>query len=411
MIQPDPALPAFDMAIIGSGIAGSALACALKDSGLSIVLIEAGQFSAQAATFESHINGFDPRVSALSLASERFLTQLGVWQGISSQRVQRYEQMFVWDGEGTADIDFQAQDVHQTHLGHIVENRLIVQALLDALQMSSVKLLDQSPLAHISAITDGDYQHVIELGGERPLRLKTKLIVGADGANSFVRKHFNLATREWDYGHNGVVCTIQTEQPHANTAWQRFMDTGPLALLPLMGESQQHFSSIVWSADTARAEQLMALDDASFKAELTQYSEYKLGKILDVSQRFSFPLRQRHAVNYIDDGVALVADAAHTIHPLAGQGINLGLQDVKVLADELLRALNMQHGIADKRVLSRYQRRRKPENLLMMSLMEGFKRLFAQKNIGVMWLRNRGMAAVNKLGPLKRELMKQAVGL
>ncbi len=411
MSQSIAATPTFDVAIIGSGIAGSALACALKDSALSVVLIEAGQFASEVVMPQATIDGFDARVSALSLASEAFLSQLGVWQQISNERAQSYDQMFVWDGEGTADIHFQAQDVHQPHIGHIVENRVIVQALIASLKMSAVTVLDQSPLASIRAIAEGEYRHEIELAAARPLTLKTKLIVGADGANSFVRRDFNMATGEWEYGQDAVVCTIATEKAHANTAWQRFMQSGPLALLPLPGSDSQHFCSIVWSADSARAEALMRLDDASFKKELGEYSEHKLGQITEVSKRFSFPLRQRHALNYIDDGIALVADAAHTIHPLAGQGINLGLLDVKVLADELLRAVDMQHSIADKRVLSRYQRRRKPENLLMMGVMEGFKRLFGEQQLGLTWLRNRGMAAVNRLGPLKRKLMKQAVGL
>ncbi|NRB37753.1 MAG: UbiH/UbiF/VisC/COQ6 family ubiquinone biosynthesis hydroxylase [Pseudomonadales bacterium] len=405
--------PAFDVAIIGSGIAGSALACALKNSPLSVVLIESGRLPDTIPACDNHINGFDARVSAMSLASENFLQELGIWPVIKQRRLQEYQSMMVWDGEGTAEIDFHADEVHSHHLGSIVENRVMVQALVESLQMSKVKLLDQAKVSNIAPINDGDYCHLITLEKERQIQVKAKLIVGADGANSFVRSHFGLKTREWDYQHNGIVCTIETQKPHQNTAWQRFMSTGPLAFLPLSSnvEEDKHFCSIVWSAETEKAEALMALDDESFKQELAEKSEFKLGEILACSRRFSFPLRQRHAINYIDDGVALVADAAHTIHPLAGQGINIGLLDVKVLAEELIKADKLQHRIGDTRVLSRYQRRRKTDNLLMMSVMEGFKRLFGQQNLAISWIRNRGMAAVGRHTLIKRQLIKQAIGL
>lgn len=411
-------VPAFDVAIIGSGIAGSALACALKNSPLSVVLIEGGKLPDTVPACENTIDGFDARVSALSLASESFLSELGVWPVIAQRRLQHYDKMFVWDGEGTADIAFHADEVHASHLGSLVENRIIVQALIENLQMSPVKLLDQATVSDITPINDGDYCHLITLQKERELQIKAKLIVGADGANSFVRNHFAMATREWDYQHQGIVCTIEAEHPHDNTAWQRFMHTGPLALLPLSsgnkslaGRDQQHFCSIVWSADTERAASLMAMDDDSFMQELAKCSEYKLGNILACSKRFNFPLRQRHAVDYIDDGVALIADAAHTIHPLAGQGINIGLQDVKVLAEELIKAHQLKHRLGDRRVLSRYQRRRKTDNLLMMSVMEGFKRLYSHKSLAISWLRNRGMAHIGRHTLLKRQLIKQAIGI
>lgn len=403
----------FDIAIIGSGIAGSALACALKESGLSVALIEGGKLPASAPACESHIDGFDARVSALSLASENFLRHLDVWSHIVQSRSETYTDMFVWDGEGTADIHFNASEVRSSHLGHIVENRVLVHALIQSLKMSAVKLLDQTQVADITPINEGEYCHLLTLTGENSLQLKAKLVVGADGANSFVRRHFKMKTREWDYGHQGLVCTIQTQKPHQHTAWQRFMHTGPLALLPLSSndETGQHFCSIVWSAETATAKQLMAMSDDEFMQAVAKHSEYKLGGITAISKRFSFPLRQRHATHYIDDGVALVADAAHTIHPLAGQGINLGLLDVKVLAEELIKAQQSQHCIGDSRVLSRYQRRRKPDNLLMMSAMEGFKRLFAQQHVAFSWIRNRGMATIGRHTLIKRALIKQAIGL
>ncbi|CAA0079636.1 2-octaprenylphenol hydroxylase [BD1-7 clade bacterium] len=407
-------IPAFDVAIIGSGIAGSALACALNNTDLKVVVIEGGTLPDQAPTCDSRLDAFDPRVSALTRASESFLEQLGIWPRISALRSQMFDSMYVWDGEGTGNIQFDAREIHQSHLGTLVENRVIVYSLVEELQMSpNVKFLQGVKVRGIVSQTVGGDKHpthVIELDQDR--QVKAGLVVGADGANSFVRQTMDFKTREWDYGHHGLVCTIQTEKPHQNTAWQRFMHTGPCALLPLPdGENGEHFCSIVWSASVEEANRLMALDDQEFCDTLTSATESCLGNVVGASRRFSFPLRQRHALDYVQDGIALVADAAHTIHPLAGQGINLGLQDVRVLAEELLRAHRSGHRIGDLRVLSRYQRRRKGDNLMMMTVMEGFKHLFGQQSLAVSWIRHLGMAGVGQVVPLKRQIMKQAMGV
>lgn len=407
----------FDVVIVGAGIAGSALACALSNTALRILLVEGGSFPEAAPKNNCEINGFDPRVSALTLASKDLLEKLGVWESIQTLRAEAFNNMFVWDAEGTGEIAFNAAEVNELFLGYIVENRVIVYALIESLRMSTnVKMLDKMRVAGINSIPgDVGFLHGLQLQtqtGEK-LEVKTRLVVGADGANSFVRQAFQFQTREWDYGHHGIVCTIKTEKPHCNTAWQRFMHTGPVALLPLSKGSNvdDYFCSIVWSIDEAKVESIMALDDEHFAQALTQATEARLGKVLAASQRFAFPLRQRHAIEYVKEGVALIADAAHTIHPLAGQGINLGLQDVKVLAEELLKAKQMQQELGYLRVLTRYQRRRKGENLLMMSAMEGFKRLFAQQSLTVSWLRNRGMLGVGKLELLKHKIMKQVMGV
>ena len=241
--------------------------------------------------------------------------------------------------------------------------------------------------------------------------LEADLLVAADGAMSRVRDMLQFTTREWDYGHRAIVTTAQVEHSHQETCWQRFLTSGPLAFLPLPGEGSHHYCSIVWSVQDDLSEHLMGLDDDAFSAELESAIEGRLGKVLGCSRRFAFPLRQRHAVDYVQAGVALVADAAHTIHPLAGQGINLGLQDVAVLAEEILAGHARGLSPGQLALLRRYQRRRKGENLLMMAAMDGFKALFEQQALPLRWLRNAGMRSVGQMGPLKQQLIRRAMGV
>lgn len=396
----------YDVVIVGAGIAGSALALALDGSALKVLLVEAGHIAEAAPNLEDDITGFSSRVSALTLQSQAFLQQLGVWHQVVAMRVQPFTQMKVWDGEGTAgQIAFSAAEIGEHELGAIVENDLLVSCLLQKLEMSSnVKVLEQTKISELERSLTG---YRLKAGDKA---IETALLVGADGANSFIRQQLNFTMRQWSYGHKAIVATIETEKSHQHTAWQVFHHAGPLALLPLCAENGRHYCSIVWSQNTEQAEALQALDDTHFKQQLYLASEGRLGNILDVSPRLAFPLQQRHAVNYVKKAAVLVGDAAHTIHPLAGQGINLGLKDVQVLAEEILRADKLALPLGHKQWLSRYQRRRKADNLTMMALMEGFKRLFEQQSGLVGLLRNQGMALVNQLGPLKQQIIKQAVG-
>jgi 2-polyprenylphenol 6-hydroxylase len=399
----------FDVVIVGAGIAGSALACALADSRLRVALIEVQSLATAMPTPVAGVNGFDPRVSALTVASQQLLTRLGAWQTITAQRVCGYREMQVWDADGTGSIHFDCAEIHQPALGHIVENRLITAALAQQLPLiGNVSVLAPQQLQSISPRAGGGHHLQLESG----LALETDLVVGADGAMSIVRKLAALQTREWDYGHHAIVATIETTLPHQLTAWQRFMPSGPLALLPLEpGDGSQQFCSIVWSAHSDYAQKLMALDDVEFRLALAQAFEHRLGDIASVSKRFMFPLRQRHAIDYVAPGIALIGDAAHTIHPLAGQGINLGLLDVIALADALQHSAARGVGCGDMTVLGRYQRNRKGHNLLMMGAMEGFKRLFEQPALPLRWLRNEGLRQVDAKPWLKREIMRQAMGL
>lgn len=396
----------FDILVVGGGMIGSALALGLSRQGWQVGLIEGAPAASLMAPAEpaSSVDDFEPRVSAISLASQRLLEELGAWPKVQASRHCGYREMTVWDGDGTGRIHFDAAELHARSLGTIVENRNIVRALFESLSDSSVQLLDG---VRVKAWSRGQG---VELEDGRCLA--ARLVVGADGALSRLRQWSGLATREWDYDQQAIVCTVRTSQNHRYTAWQRFSPTGPLAFLPLLNEAgDEHFCSIVWSQDTLEARRLMALETESFRKELEATIERELGEVLAVSRRFAFPLRQRHAKDYVTDGLALMGDAAHTIHPLAGQGANLGYGDVRALLEELERARELGLAPDDASVLARYQRRRKGENLAMMAAMEGFKQLFARDELPVRWLRNTGMRWLNQLAPLKNRIAAEAMGI
>lgn len=403
-----------DIAIVGGGMAGSALACALANSAYRVVVIE----HAQAKTF-SRDNFFDPRVVALSAASQQFFEQLGAWDFIREQRLSPFERMQVWDAEGTAQVCFDASDVQQPALGHIVENSLVLSALQQCLQerlkqSGDVRWLcpDAVTALHDNVLDDHAEHAHCELILESGTVVRSQLVIAADGAQSLLRKLSGIKTIEWDYGHSAVVATVRTENPHGRTARQRFMSSGPLAFLPLRDNNgDEHWSSIVWSTSPESAQALLELSVAEFSAQLDRAFEHKLGDIVEVQGRFAFPLRQRHARMYHRGRVVLIGDAAHTIHPLAGQGVNLGFMDVKVLAEELLDALEKSLPPAHPSVLKRYQRRRRGTNLSMTVTMELFQRLFARKELPLRWLRNTGMHGVDALPTLKKKIMRSAMGL
>ncbi|MDK9556481.1 FAD-dependent monooxygenase [Marinobacter sp. M216] len=399
----------FDVLVVGGGMIGAALALGLSRQGWRVGLVEGSDRAPLVSRMPpaDGVADFEPRVSAISVASQQLLQELGVWQEVVAGRHCPYQKMTVWDGDGTGRIHFDAAELQAGALGTIVENRAIVRALFEALEVSEVELIDGVKVT--GWWQDGDQQGIELADGHS---LGARLVVAADGANSRLRQWVGLPTREWDYDQQAIVCTVQTAQSHRFTAWQRFSPTGPLAFLPLLSESgDEHFCSIVWSQDTEEARRLMALDEARFVAELEAAIEREMGAVVSVSRRFAFPLRQRHAKDYVARGFALVGDAAHTIHPLAGQGANLGYGDVRALLDELSRARGAGLSPAEPLVLARYQRRRKAENLAMMAAMEGFKQLFARDELPLRWLRNTGMRWLDGLGPVKHRLAAEAMGL
>ncbi|WP_165668275.1 2-octaprenyl-3-methyl-6-methoxy-1,4-benzoquinol hydroxylase [Metapseudomonas otitidis] len=392
-----------DLIIVGAGMVGSALALALKDSGLDILLIDGSPLSVKPFDAEA---AFEPRVSALSAASQRILDRLGAWPGVVARRASPYGEMQVWDGTGTGAIHFSAASVHADVLGHIVENRVVQDALLEPLHDSGIGLMPNARLEHLRH--SGDDWLLTLVDGRQ---LRAPLVIAADGANSAVRRLAGCATREWDYLHHAIVTSVRCEQPHRRTAWQRFTDDGPLAFLPLDRQGDEHWCSIVWSATPEEAERLMALDDQAFCSALGVAFEHRLGRVEHSDPRLCIPLRQRHAKRYVEPGLALIGDAAHTIHPLAGQGVNLGFLDAAVLAEVLLHAHARGERLADEKVLSRFERRRMPYNLGMMAAMEGFERLFQADPLPLRWLRNAGLRWVNQQPEAKALFVRQALGL
>ena len=333
-----------------------------------------------------------------------------LWQDIQAVRYCDYQHMHVWDADGTGSISFSANELNQSELGSIVENSVLTAALYRKIaRQENLSLLTPYSINQIE-IDDG----IATLTTECGTTLETSLVIAADGANSKIRELCQFETREWDYNHQAIVTTVKTEKAHQQTALQRFIETGPLAFLPLSleeNDTEQNYCSIVWSAIPERAEQLIALNDKEFCAELGRSIEFRLGEIERCEQRFAFPLRQRHSVDYAKQNVVLIGDAAHSIHPLAGQGVNLGFMDAAVLASELQHGSDAGRALNDLIILKRYQRKRIGHNLGMMWLMEGFKHLFAEQALPIRWLRNVGMSGVDNLSIAKNHLARRAMGL
>ena len=397
-----------DVAIIGAGLVGQSLAAALchDDPGLRIAVLDPACKTGVEPASGTAIEDFDLRVSALTARTQSFLTRIGAWQHLPEQRARAYHLMEVWDAEGTGRVHFDAADLHAPCLGHIVENRQTLWAIQQQLeQADSVSLMPIAVNAIDNQNADGQTP-VLLANGETVL---AKLVVGADGAHSRVRQWAGLPTREWDYGHHAIVATVRTAKPLQATAWQRFRPEGPLAFLPM--PEDEHLASIVWSTIPDEANMLMALDTDDFCAQLGEAFEYQLGTVLECSARAAFPLRQRHAKRYWTDGVVVAGDAAHTIHPLAGQGVNLGFKDVEVLAEEILKASQRGLSPGHASVLARYQRRREADNLTTMAAMESFKRLFGADSTLIRVLRNTGMRQFDRLLPIKQHAMMTAMGL
>jgi len=387
----------FDIIIVGGGMVGGTLACALQDSGLKIALIESAP--------PSEVQADDPidlRVSAITRASQQIFAALDAWDGMAARRISPFGEMHVWDAAGDGVIHFDAAELGEDWLGHIIENRVVQRALWERLQQAgSVELMCP---ASVEFLHREDGMSEVCLADGRHLR--ARLLVGADGAQSRVRHFARIPSHGWSYDQQAVVATVATEHSHRATAWQRFLSTGPLAFLPL----HDGRSSIVWSTTPQQAQQLLAEDDGGFRQQLELAFDAKLGHIESSSERAAFPLRMRYVENYVQAGLALIGDAAHTVHPLAGQGVNLGILDAASLAEVIMDAVAEDKDIATLKVLRRYERWRKGHNLMMMATMDGFKRLFGSDWEPLRWARNTGLNLTNALPPVKSLIMRHAMG-
>lgn len=386
----------FDLVIIGGGMVGLALALALRQSQLRLAVIE----TCPPDLTEQSISH---RVSALNLSSEQMLEQFGVWQLLLQQRATAYQQMYIWEKDSFAQLNLSTEGLGVTHLGHIVENALLQRLLWQQVeQQKNCEILTALP-QHLG-ITE--YNAILSLAnGEM---LSTKLVVGADGANSWLRQQAHIPLIFRDYAHHALVCNVKTSEPHQHCARQIFSPQSILAFLPL---HQDNLCSIVWSLPPEQAKQLTHCDQTAFNKALTVAFDHQLGLCEVVSERQSYPLTARYARQFAQPRIALVGDAAHTIHPLAGLGVNLGFQDAMTLAQELLALAQKQQDIGLYRHLRHYEQKRKTEAIKMLIAMQGLKDLFNSNNPIKKLVRGIGLSSVEKLLPLKQQLIRQALVL
>ncbi|EEQ6277603.1 FAD-dependent 2-octaprenylphenol hydroxylase [Escherichia coli] len=388
-----------DVAIVGGGMVGLAVACGLQGSGLRVAVLEQRVPEPLAADAPPQL-----RVSAINAASEKLLTRLGVWQDILSRRASCYHGMEVWDKDSFGHISFDDQSMGYSHLGHIVENSVIHYALWNKAQQSSdITLLAPAELQQVAW---GENETFLTL--KDGSMLTARLVIGADGANSWLRNKADIPLTFWDYQHHALVATIRTEEPHDAVARQVFHGEGILAFLPL---SDPHLCSIVWSLSPEEAQRMQQASEDEFNRALNIAFDNRLGLCKVESARQVFPLTGRYARQFAAHRLALVGDAAHTIHPLAGQGVNLGFMDAAELIAELKRLHRQGKDIGQYIYLRRYERSRKHSAALMLAGMQGFRDLFFGTNPVKKLLRDIGLKLADTLPGVKPQLIRQAMGL
>lgn len=388
----------FDAIIVGGSSVGGTLALALGQQGMRVALIDAQTFVTSWPE-----GSVDLRVFAITRASQRIFEKLGTWERMLELGVSPFRDMEVWDSRGNGLIHFDSESIGEMMLGHIIEQRVIQTALLEAI--AATPSIHHFCPAEVVAFERKEDLMEVTLANDTVLR--GKLLVAADGANSPLRGMAGIAVQVQPYKQEAVVCVVETTESHRETAWQRFLPTGPLAFLPL----RDGRCSIVWSTTPEEASRLKALPKELFMFELTKAFGARLGEVVDVGERVSFPLRKQHATHYVEAGLALVGDAAHVIHPLAGQGANLGLLDAATLAEIVLEAKAEGRDWGRKSVLRRYERWRRGENQIMMGAMDGFKQLFGSSLPPLRLVRNLGLNMVNQSGPVKDLIVRHAMGL
>lgn len=386
----------YDVIVVGGGMVGATLACCLGNTPLSVAVIE-GRHPQPFASGQP----LDLRVSAISIASRRIFEGIGAWNNIAAMRLCPFRRMRVWEiTEGT---EFRSRDVQYPELGYIVENRVIQLGLLQRLgEFDNVDLLCPAKSCRIDYHPRGS---VIEL--DDGSLLEARLLVAADGGHSQVRRAAAIGVTAWDYEQSALVLTVETAYGQQDITWQRFTESGPQAFLPLPGP----YASLVWYQHPEEVRRLQSLDDGELLNALYEAFPRELGEVVQILDRGSFPLRRQHAQRYVKEGVALIGDAAHMIHPLAGQGVNIGLLDAAALAQVLMAAQARGKDFGDLRVLQEYEAMRWRDNLTMMTAMDLFYRVFGTPSLPLKLLRNLGLSLAQRLHPARLAVMRYAMGL
>ncbi len=385
----------FDLAVVGAGLVGSCAALAMARKGMSVALLESQSVSAET---DSENKPYDLRVSAISPRSQAILQDLDVWQELDSCRVCDYEQMHIWHQHGSASVQFDALHMARESLGAIVENNHLKSRLLSACrQQQGISWFVPD---HIEGLLENT-QRGVSLKLASGKHIEAGLLVAADGRQSPTRQLAGMQIRSGKYAQRALVANVTTEQSHQNTAWQRFLETGPLAFLPLANGQ----CSIVWSCDAALAQTLEACDEDDFCKALGEAFEFKLGKVCASSARLGFDLGWHSCDTWLAQRVLLIGDAAHSVHPLAGQGLNLGFSDVEALAGNL----EVKQGQFEHRQLRRYERARKSETWLASNSFSALKSFYGTGNPAIAALRDTGMRMLDNSSVLKRELMQRAI--
>lgn len=379
----------FDIIIVGGGMVGQAFALSMAKHNLSIAIIEPNNPNPKIQ------EAFHTRVSAITPTSETLLKAIGVWDLI--QRKQVFSNTSVWDENSHGRLDFSATDDNNTHLGHIIENDCIQSAMYAALSDTKVTFIS-AKLDGFDKIKQG-YRVILD----DDKQLECLLLIGADGARSRVRDLAGIAFSENNYQQKAIVCNIRTSKHFKNTTWQRFLSNSIIALLPL----SEHEASIVWSAENHLAEELLALSPQNFAQLLSAGVEYRFGEFEVLSEVQSFPLIERSAKTYVEESLALIGDAAHNIHPLAGQGVNLGFSDIRELSQQLETNMDI---LGDYLILRKYARARRLDNELMAKTMSGLNWVYKENNEPLRWARGFGMNLINTTPTLKSFFQKSATG-
>ncbi|MCI0401443.1 MAG: UbiH/UbiF/VisC/COQ6 family ubiquinone biosynthesis hydroxylase [Gammaproteobacteria bacterium] len=388
-----------DLIIGGAGIVGGTLGCILAQQGLRVAIVDRTATEARNAKA-----GDGMRVLAITPASKQILNAIGAWKYIEQGGIGCFRRIEVWDANGEGSLCFDSADLCEPALGYILGHS-IIQSVLERILGTLAGVSWYRP-AIPRRVNVSDDQVTVEFEDSRSVT--ARLLIGADGSDSKIRDLAGIDNALHDYHQHALVCVVKTERPHGNIARQRFLTKGPLAFLPLADPYQ---SAIVWSTKPEDAAALVALDDEGFCRELKNAFAGRLGDITWSGRRAAFPLGRAYARHYCQPRVALVGDAAHSVHPLAGQGANLGLLDAAALAEILADAMARDRDIGSSRVLRRYERWRKGENLAMMMALDGLNQLFANELGPVQWARNLGLDVVNALAPMKHWFMRRAMGL